>query len=182
MKMKKKLYIILLFTLILFVGCERKDRIVNKNNLQQNLNLKVLNMAGKKGAFKEFNPDTIQPTDYYNGKFDPTKYNVIALDQTTIDRFKKDGKTELLFDNNYSYIVKNSNTNIKDLYNKLKNIETKSENDSDLIMYRVYEDEIKIVSLKNSDDDLNSILFILNQLYHTKTRSEFDEWYLNFIK
>lgn len=180
--MKKKLYIILLLTLLLFVGCERKDRIVNKNNLQQNLNLKILNMAGKKGSFKEFNPDTIQPNDFYSGKFDPTKYNVIAYDETTIDRFKKDGKIELLFDKNYAYIVKNSNTNIKDLYNKLKNIETKSENNYDLIMYRVYDDEIKIVSLKNNETNLDSILFILNQLYHTKSRAEFDEWYLNFIK
>lgn len=180
--MKKKLYLILFLTLMLFVGCERNEKVANDNSLQQNLNLKVLNMAGKKGAFKEFNPETIQPNAFYNGKFDPTKYNVIALDQTTIDRFKKDDKTDLLFDKNYSYIVKNSNTNIKDLYNKLKDIETKSENNSDFIMYRVYEDEIKIVSLKNEEADLNSILFILNQLYHTKTRAEFDEWYLNFIK
>ena len=182
--MKKFLKYFLITICIFAVGCSNNTQQKSTDkSLLKNLNLKVLNMAGKKDAFKELEPDTIQPNDFYNGKFDSSKYNVISLDQTTIDRFKKDNKTKLLFDKNFVYIVKNKTSNIKEMYNELQGIEANKQTSAALTLYRVYENEIKIIELKeNESSDTDSILFILNQLYHTKSRAEFDEWYLSFLK
>ncbi|MCI5675265.1 MAG: hypothetical protein MR314_03770 [Ezakiella sp.] len=171
----KRLIILLAFCLI-FNGCKKAKGPIAME--AKELNLKFLSIAAKKGEFSDFAPDKIAPVDFYEERYRSGDYKIIALDAGTVDRFISDDRVDLLFMDNYAYILTGYNNSLLELYNEYKGIKTTGGKRAETVLYRVYPTgEIRVLELNGpAARDAHYILIVLNQLYNTDTVDEFNAW------